>query len=95
MVSGEAQPPTKVFAKAGRNIGAIGCMQASAVVPADIYKFDFLLLTSTLYFQLAFVPGWTSNEFHAFQILNVVGNAIETNNHNNISDYWDTNCTCM
>ena len=42
------QHTTKVFAKAGRDIGAIGSVQASAVVPADIYKFDFYFLTSTL-----------------------------------------------
>ncbi len=33
---------TKVFAKAGLDTGAIVCVQASAVVRADIYKFGFL-----------------------------------------------------
>jgi len=37
----EQLPPTKVFAKAGLDIGAIGYVQASAVVRADIYKFGF------------------------------------------------------
>ncbi len=41
-------------------------MQASAVVPADEFQFGFLLLTSTLYFQLSICTGQTSNEFPAF-----------------------------
>ncbi len=36
-----AQPTTKVFAKAGLDIGAIGYVQASAAVWADIYQFGF------------------------------------------------------
>jgi len=41
-------------------------MLAAAVVRADIYKFGFYLLSSTLYFQLGICTGQTSIEFPAF-----------------------------
>jgi len=44
----------------------ISNLQASAAVPADEFQFGFLLLTSTLYFQLSICTGLTSNEFPAF-----------------------------
>jgi hypothetical protein len=38
-------------------------LSLSAVVPADVILFGFLLLTSTSVFQSAAVPGWTFNEY--------------------------------
>jgi hypothetical protein len=38
-------------------------LSLSAVVPADVILFGFLLLTSISCFQSAAVPGWTFNEY--------------------------------
>ena len=38
-------------------------LSLSAVAPADVILFSFLLLTSSSYFQSAAVPGRTFNEY--------------------------------
>jgi len=48
---------TKVLLQAGLDVVAIGCSSLSAAVPANEYKFGFLLLTCILVFQSASVPG--------------------------------------
>jgi len=53
----EKLPLTKVLLQAGLDVETIGCSSLSAAVPADEYQFTFLLLTCTLVFQSASVPG--------------------------------------
>jgi hypothetical protein len=48
---------TQVLLQAGRDVETIGCSSLSAAVPTDEYLFGFLLLTCTLVFQSASVPG--------------------------------------
>ena len=50
-------PTTKVLLQAGIDVETIGCSSLSAAVPADGILLDFLLLSCTLVFQLASVPG--------------------------------------
>ena len=61
-------PPAvnKSICKSRAGQSNISYLQASAEVPADEFQLGFYLLSSTLYFQSAFVPGRTSNESPAF-----------------------------
>jgi len=43
--------------QAGLDVVFFGCGSLSAAVPADEYLFGFLLLSCTLVFQSASVPG--------------------------------------
>ena len=43
--------------QSGLKVVIIGCVSLSAVIPADGILFSFLLLTCTLVFQLASLPG--------------------------------------
>jgi len=53
----ERQHLTKVLLQAGRDVETIGCISLSAAVPADETLLGFLLLSCTLVFQSASVPG--------------------------------------
>jgi len=48
---------TKVLLQAGLDVETIGCSSLSAAVPADEILLGFLLLSCTLVFQSASVPG--------------------------------------
>ena len=48
---------TKVLLQAGRDVVIFGCSSLSAAVPADGILLGFLLLSCTLVFQSASVPG--------------------------------------
>jgi len=48
---------TKVLLQAGLDVETIGCGSLSAAVPADGILLGFLLLSCTLVFQSASVPG--------------------------------------
>jgi hypothetical protein len=53
----ERQQLTKVFAKAGLDNVTSTNVHASAAVRAGLLLFSFLLLTSTLFFQLGICTG--------------------------------------
>jgi len=54
----KSERTTKVLLQAGLDVETIGCSSLSATVPADGILLDFLLLSYTLVFQSASVPGF-------------------------------------
>jgi hypothetical protein len=66
-------------------------LSLSAVAPADVILFGFLLLTSTSYFQSAAVPGWTFNEYqHSSKLWPLYATLYEDPNHIVVLFYFDT-----